>query len=122
MLTLKVEKRDSKIKPKALRAEGNIPAVFYGPKEESTPVTISEREFKAAWKKVGESTVLSLEGVGDPKEALIHDVTVHPVTEEPLHADFYVFEEDKILTVKVPLEFVGESPAVKDLGGGCSCC
>jgi large subunit ribosomal protein L25 len=40
-----------------------------------------------------------------------------PLTGEPRHADFYVFEKGHKVEIAVPLEFVGISPAVKDLGG-----
>jgi large subunit ribosomal protein L25 len=50
-------------------------------------------------------------------DTLIHDVQIDPVSDAPVHADFYVFEKGKKIEVDVPLEFVGVSPAVKDLGG-----
>lgn len=94
-----------------------MPAVFYGPKEESTSIAIDTKIFKKLWKEAGESTVIELSGDGISKEVLIHDVDIHPVTGEPRHADFYVMEKGKKVTVKVPLEFVGVAPAVKELGG-----
>ena len=94
-----------------------MPAVFYGPKEESTPIAIETVVFKKLWKEAGESTVIELKGDGILKEVLIHDVDIHPVSGEPRHADFYVIEEGKKVTVKIPLEFVGVAPAVKELGG-----
>jgi large subunit ribosomal protein L25 len=39
------------------------------------------------------------------------------VSSEVIHADFYVPEKGKKVEVEVPLEFVGVSTAVKDLGG-----
>lgn len=117
MLTLKVEKRDTKKKPEMVRKDGMTPAVFYGRKEKSMPISVNTREFEKIFREAGESTIISLEGVGEAKEALIHDVDVHPVTGNVRHADFYVIEKGKKLHVDVPLVFEGESPAVKDLGG-----
>lgn len=99
------------------RAEGMLPAVFYGPKEESVSIFVKTSDFLKTWKEAGESTVISLEGVGDGKEAIIHEVSVHPVTDTPVHVDFYIIEKGKKVEVEVPLEFVGESLAVKSLGG-----
>jgi len=115
--TLQVRKRDGKKSLKTLREGSEMPAVFYGPKEESTPIAIETDVFKKLWKEAGESTVIELKGDGIDKEVLIHDVDVHPVTGEPRHADFYVIEKGKKVTVKVPLEFIGVAPAVKELGG-----
>ncbi len=116
MITLNIEKRDMAVKPQSLRKEGRIPAVFYGRKEVSTPITLSKIDFKKVWKEAGESSVIVLSGADGEHEALINDVDVDPVTEEPRHVDFYVIEKGKKVTVTIPLDFVGVSPAVKELG------
>ena len=108
------ERKDAKMN--ALRAEGNIPAVFYGPQEEATAITLNAKDFEKTWKEAGESTIVVLSGVGEDKEALIKDVQWHPLTDLAIHVDFYAIERGKLLTVSVPLEFVGEAPAEK-LGG-----
>jgi len=115
--TLQVRKREGKKSLNTLREGSEMPAVFYGPKEESTSIAIETDVFKKLWKEAGESTVIELKGDGIDKEVLIHDVDIHPVTGEPRHADFYVMEKGKKVTVKIPHEFVGISPAVKELGG-----
>lgn len=117
VLSLEYTKRDVKTNNDTLRAEGKVPAVFYGKKQESTPVTLDVKEFEKVWKEAGESTVVVLKSDGEEYETLIHDVSIDPVSEAPLHADFYAFEKGKKLEVDVSLEFVGVSPAVKDLGG-----
>ncbi|MFA6315073.1 MAG: 50S ribosomal protein L25 [Candidatus Paceibacterota bacterium] len=118
MLSLVIEKRDMKAKNDALRQSGKIPAVFYGPKEPSTSITVSTVEFKKVWKKAGESSVIILkDDKANEHEVLIHDVDVHPVSGEPRHADFYVIEKGKKVNVAVPLVFEGVSSAVKDKGG-----
>lgn len=116
MFKLKVEKRDLKESVSALRKAGKLPGVFYGPKDPSTPIKMSLVDFKKAWKMAGESTVISLEGEGIDAEVLIYDVNLHPVTDVASHVDFYAIEKGKKLSVDVPLEFIGVSPAVKDLG------
>lgn len=116
MITLTVEPRDINIKPETLRKAGKMPAVFYGPKEKSTSVTVSMVDFIKAYKKAGESSVIILKDGNTEHEALIHDLDVHPVTGAPRHADFYVIEKGKKVKVNVPLIFEGVSPAVKDKG------
>lgn len=116
MLTIDFKTRDMKVKPDTVRRAGSIPAVFYGPKEASQAITINAIQFKKIWKEAGESSVISLTNGTEEHEALIHDVTLHPVSDLPLHADFYVIEKGKKLQIKVPLEYVGTSPAVKDSG------
>jgi large subunit ribosomal protein L25 len=116
-MELEVKKRDSKSSPKTLRNKGILPAVVYGRKEESTPISVDEKAFEKVYHKAGESSVITLSGLGEEKDALIHDVVFHPVSGKVLHADFYAIEKGQKVTVSVPIEFVGESPAVKDKGG-----
>lgn len=117
MLKLSVENRDKTQKSVILRKAGKMPAVFYGKKEKSTPIIISKADFKKVWKEAGESSVIDLVGKNIEAEALIYDVDLDPVTDEPRHADFYVFEKGKKIEINVPLEFTGVAPAVKDMGG-----
>jgi large subunit ribosomal protein L25 len=116
-MELTVEKRDTKTNPKALRGEGKLPAVIYGRSEESTPISVDRKVFEKLFREAGESTVITLKGLGDEKDALINEVVFHPVSGEPIHADFYAIQKGQTVTVSVPLEFEGVSPAVKDLGG-----
>ncbi len=117
MLTLKTEKREKSEKPDVLRKTGKIPAVFYGKKQESTPISIDKKDFDRVWKEAGESTVVTLETPEGEKESLIHDIDIDPITGEPRHADFYVFEKGHKVKVELPIEFEGVSPAVKEQGG-----
>jgi len=116
MLSLAVEKRDMKVGSDQIRKTGSIPAVFYGPKEANTPITVNAKEFAKVWKKAGESSVIILKEGTNEHEALIHDIDIHPVSGEPRHADFYVVEKGKKVKVSVHLVFEGVAPAVKDKG------
>ncbi|MHB0977906.1 MAG: 50S ribosomal protein L25 [Minisyncoccota bacterium] len=117
MITLKAEARDIATKLDGLRKAGRIPAVFYGKKEPSTPISINTVDFLKVWKQAGESSVVVLETPDGEKESLIHDIDFDPVNGTPRHADFYVFEKGHKVEVEVPLEFEGVAPAIKDLGG-----
>ncbi len=117
MLKLDVEKRDSKVSAEKLRKDGKMPAVFYGRKVKSTSVSVSQKEFIKVWKKVGESSVFTVQEGKEEHDALIQDVDLDPIKSTPRHADFYIIEKGQKLKVKVPTEFVGVAPAVKDLGG-----
>src|SRR3989344_2980874 len=117
MLTLKADIRNSKVQADNVRKAGQIPAVFYGKKEASTPISVPKVDFLKIWKQAGESSVVTLETALGSKDSLIQDVSIDPVSGAPLHADFYVFEKGHKLEVDIQLEFVGTAPAVKDLGG-----
>ena len=121
MITLDIKVREktenNKKLNEKLRKEGFLPAVVYGKKTPATPILVSGKEFIKVLKKAGESDVVTLQGDGQKFDVLIHQVSYHPVSDMPEHVDFYAFEKGKKLEVEVPLEFVGVSPAVKDLAG-----
>jgi large subunit ribosomal protein L25 len=117
MLTLSFQKRNSDTTLHALRTGGTVPAVFYGPKEKSTPIAVNTIEFTKVWKIAGESSIIVLKDGTEEHEALIQEVEMHPVSDAILHVDFYVIEKGKKLEINVPLIFTGVSAAVKELGG-----
>jgi len=98
---------------KDLKEDGSMPAVVYGPKQEAMPITLSSRDFDRVLKTAGESSVINLSGLGEAMQVLIHDVDRDPVTNAPRHADFYAIEKGAKVEVAVPIEFIGESAAVK---------
>lgn len=116
-MELTVTKRDGAKSAKTLRNAGVLPAVVYGRKEESTPISVDAKTFSKLYHEAGESSVITLKGLGGDKQVLINDVDFDAVTGAPVHADFYAIEKGQKVTVSVPLEFDGVSSAVKDLGG-----
>ncbi|MBI2610870.1 50S ribosomal protein L25 [Candidatus Kaiserbacteria bacterium] len=112
MLALEVKQR-GKESADTLRKAGIVPAVFYGPKEKATSIAVDERHLEHIWKKAGETTIVTLKGIGEDKDTLIHDAQFHPVTGKLLHVDFYVLEKGKKVRIKVPIEFTGAAPAEK---------
>jgi large subunit ribosomal protein L25 len=118
MLSIKAEARSIFGKNLvAARTSGKMPAVLYGAKDSTTPLFLSLSEFKKLLHKAGESTVVTVDTGAAKKDVLIHEVDYHPVTGEPLHADFYVIDKTKTIEIKVPLQYEGTSAAIKDLGG-----
>ncbi len=103
---------------RALRREGRIPAVLYGPETEPIllSVGISDLELAIKKSKIGQ-VLLNLDiQNGDTKTAMIKDLQTHPVTGNFLHADFYEIAMDRKIRVKVPVVTKGESEGVQ-LGG-----
>lgn len=113
MLTIKANKRESGVKLDVLVKTGEIPAVFYGAGKASTPISINKIDFKKIWLKAGESSTVKVSAGGLDVDVLIHEVQVDPVTDEPIHVDFLAIDMKKKIKVKVALEFVGISNAVK---------
>lgn len=104
-------------KASALRISGYLPAVIYGEGISSQPISVPYTAFERVWRTAGESTLVELKVDGKPYTVLIHDLSYDPLSGHPIHADFYAVRMDKVLRITVPLEFTGESGAVKNEGG-----
>jgi large subunit ribosomal protein L25 len=103
-----------------MRRDGNVPAIFYGPKRAALGVTIDAKEYKTKIAGLEGSTHLiklrSSSGELADKVALIKDVQLDPVTGGLLHADFYEVDVTAKLRVDVPLHFVGKAAGI--IAGG----
>ena len=111
-------------KCKKLRRDGYIPAILYGRKIESLPVSLDYKEFERVYKEAGGSTLISLEidqnsdtkDTSDENVVLIRDAIIHPLARTFMHVDFYQVPMNEEITVSVPLVFENEAPAVKSEG------
>jgi large subunit ribosomal protein L25 len=101
------------------RAEGLIPAIIYSKEMESMPVSFAYGQFTKLYDDAGYSNLidLSIEGKSEPMIVLIQDAQFDPVRRRIIHADLRQVNMNEELEAVIELEFVGESPAVKGLGG-----
>lgn len=117
-IKLALKKRDASVKAKKLRLKSLIPAVIYGHGTENKNVQVDYNSFHKAFKAAGESTLLDLEIEGDGTvKALVKDWQVEPLSNRYTHVDFYQVNLKEKLKTEVALNFIGESPAVKEQGG-----
>lgn len=113
-LTLSAETRDraGKGASRALRREGRVPAVIYGGKED--PITIHVEE-KALVKQLMTghfmNSVVMVDAGGKTHRTLPKDVAFHPVTDRPMHVDFYRLAKGSTVAVNVPVVFENEEAA-----------
>ncbi|MEX2028261.1 MAG: 50S ribosomal protein L25 [Candidatus Curtissbacteria bacterium] len=104
-------------KVKNLRKEGLIPAHVYGHKIETAHIQVKESDFKEVFEKVGETGIIDLSVDGAKKPVMVRGTQIHPVSDQLLHIDFYQVNLSEKVNVNVPLEIVGEAPAIeKKLG------
>ncbi len=101
-------------KVRSLRKEGMIPAELYGHGVKNVHLVVSEKEFAKTYKKAGSSTMITLDLGKEKRPAMIHSVLRDSVRDDILHIDFYQVRLDEKIKAHVPLEFSGESPAVKE--------
>ena len=105
-------------KVKVLRAQGLTPAVLYGHKIKNINLVIPSKVFEKVYAQAGESTLLDLvlDG-GTPKKVLIQDIQKDALSGAVIHIDFHEVSMTEKITTEIPLKFVGESKAVKEMAG-----
>lgn len=118
-ITLNAKKREiTGKKVKTLRNKGLLPAVLYGADAKADNLMVDAKEFNKVYAKAGSSSLVDLKvDENNAVKILIHEPQMDPVKDIPLHADFYKIKMTEKITTEIPLEFIGVSPAVKDLEG-----
>ena len=105
-------------KVKQIRKNGHIPCVVYGHGGKPQPIEVLEKSFIKVYDEAGTSTLVDLKiDSGKSVKVLTHEPQVDPVTGKPLHVDFYRVRMDEKIKTEIPLEFTGESDAVKNEEG-----
>lgn len=99
------------------RAKGSIAAIMYGHGKPATSLWVERLAFEKLYAQSGESSIIDIEVEGKKHTALVQDVDFDPLTHRAVHIDFLQVKMNEVIEVTVPLEFVGESPAVRQLGG-----
>lgn len=100
-------------KVKSLRREGIIPAHVFGHKVKTIHVQVKAGEFNKVFEKVGETGIINLAVDDQTRPVLVRNIQTHPVSDIPLHIDFYQVNLQEKVKVDVPLEIIGQSPAVE---------
>ncbi|MCU0288859.1 MAG: 50S ribosomal protein L25 [Acidobacteria bacterium] len=120
VMTLKAESRNEVGKKiaKKLRRDGRIPAIIYGEKEESIPISLAVSDIKIILKsKSGENTVLKIHRDNTQMDAMLKEVQYDYLSDTIIHADLIRIDLNKPVVVNVPIVVTGEPVGVKVEGG-----
>ena len=121
-LQVKVREGFGKGVARKTRAEGRVPAVFYGPfSEKAINLSMDALAFTNAKNKANPNTIFALKAEDGEKSlsnkfALLKDVQTHPVNGKFIHVDFYEIQEGAPIKVKVPVSLVGKAKGVAEGG------
>ena len=118
-LNAKTRTTTGKSPARALRRQGELPDVLYGPDTEPVLLSVNIADLEKALKISAGQTFFNLsiaEEKGDTRTAMIKELQQNPVSQEIIHADFYEISMDRKITVKVPVVVTGKSIGV-EMGG-----
>lgn len=101
-------------KVKALRRQGQTPATIYGHEMKPLSVQFSTLDLEKIFLNAGESSLVEVNLDDTKYPVLFKNPQFDPVTGDLIHLDCYKVNLKEKITATVPLELVGESPAVKN--------
>lgn len=114
LLVLDANLRDGSVKASDVRKQGFVPGVCYGKGFESKPVKIEYQSFRKLFREVGSSQVFNLSIDGEKIPVLVQEIDYHPLTDQFDHVDFMQVNMKEKVDATVPIEIVGQSPAIKN--------
>ena len=105
---------------KTLRKEGLVPCNLYGQATaDGKPVAMSFACPMTELRKVVYTPhiyVINLIIDGEPHTAIMKELQFHPVTDALLHVDFLEVNDQKPITIGIPVKLVGLAQGVRDGG------
>ena len=106
-------------KVKTLRREGVVPVHYYGSGIESQSLQASGATLRKVVTEVGANIPVEVvvEGSSESDICFVREVQWHPVNGTLLHVDFMHVDVSERVTAEVPVVLVGQSDAVRELGG-----
>jgi large subunit ribosomal protein L25 len=118
---LSCEKRATRPKGQnsALRRQGRVPAILYGPTTAPTALAIDRLELKARVSAAAHTRIIKLKSSTaelDGKHVIFKAVQRAPVSGEILHADLYEVDLNRPIRVEVAFKFTGKPVGVANGG------
>lgn len=105
---------------KALRKEGLVPCNIYGLAEkDGKPAAMSFAIAMTELRKIIYTPhiyVINLVIDGESHTAILKDIQFHPVTDAVLHVDFLEVNDQKPITIGIPVKLTGLAQGVRDGG------
>jgi large subunit ribosomal protein L25 len=107
----------SKKANRQLRANKRVPAVLYGPEvKENLHFSVDELELEKILRRA-QTKLQELTIDGKTYKTLLKRMEFDPVTDRPIHADFYVLSDNHKVTLRVPVKVKGTAKGVVEGGG-----
>lgn len=98
---------------KEYRKQGLVPCNIYGSGVENILFTVTEKDLKGITDTPA-SYIVDLElSNGQKYNAVIHELQYHPVKDNCLHADFLAVNEEKPISIMVPITITGHAAGVR---------
>jgi large subunit ribosomal protein L25 len=120
-IALKAETRKTKgnSPARALRRQGQVPAVLYGPNTAPSMLTLQAHDLDVIIKKggLGRSVFnLCVDAETGSKPVMIKEMQKHPLSNAILHVDLYEVAMDRKIRVRIPVIVTGKAVGIENGG------
>ena len=103
-----------------LRREQLVPAVVYGPKQKTIPLSLNIRSVEKYAKKEYDNKIFTFKSNEknlNGLKVLKKDIHFHKLTRKPIHMDFFSLDMSKAVRVNIEVMFAGKAKGVRESGG-----
>jgi large subunit ribosomal protein L25 len=108
----------SKNTARRVRKAGHVPAVLYGAKKATVPLSVDPKQIaRILHSEQGHNTIFDLDVNGERAKVMIVDWQYEPIKGALLHIDMKRIAMDQVVRVSVPIHLTGEAAGVKQQGG-----
>lgn len=122
-INVKGQKRNDlgKKASKMMRKEGLIPCNLYGEKKGENGLPVAEA-FTVSFSELRKAVytpniyIINLDIDGEKHQAILKEIQFHPVTDAVLHVDFLEVNDQKPITIGIPVKLTGLAQGVRDGG------
>lgn len=116
-MSVSLEVKERAVRPRSLRKQlrhsGQIPAIVYGYKIDSTPISVDEKELTKILRDNGANVVITLAIAGKKINTLVYKVQLDTFSNQMKHVEFLAVNMNETTEVEAELVLVGESAGVK---------
>lgn len=112
-IILKTEAREQKEK----LSIDFVPAILYGRGVASSSLKVKRGDLDKVVHLAGESNLISLETGQGSVKVLIKEIQRSGLNGNLLHVDFFQVNMTSKITTEIPLHFIGESKAIREMSG-----
>ena len=112
----KVREVGNKAVVKAIRKQGLVPCNLYGQGMENVLFTVSDRDLQGITNTPASYIIDIKLDNGKTYMAVVHELQFHPVKDNCLHVDFLAVNEEKPITISVPIVVSGHPVGVQKGG------
>jgi len=96
-----------------LRRDGLVPATIYGPKMQPVNIQMPYRVLELTLREAGGTALIDVTVDGKTYSVLTREVQRHSIRRNIMHVDFFALDLTEKIRTDVPVQFIGESPAVQ---------